>query len=36
VDIPIINEVYAVLYQDKSPHDAVADLMNRKARPEQD
>ena len=35
-ETPIINEVFNVLYNDLSPKDAVADLMNRTARDEED
>lgn len=31
---PIIDEVYATLYENKSPAQALADLMNRDAKPE--
>lgn len=34
VDAPIINEVYQVLFDDKSPHDAIDDLMTRDIKPE--
>lgn len=34
VDAPIINEVYEVLFNDKSPHDAIDDLMTRDIKPE--
>jgi len=36
VEMPICREVYAVLYEGKSPDDAVRDLMTRKPRPELD
>jgi glycerol-3-phosphate dehydrogenase (NAD(P)+) len=29
LDLPIIQEVYRVLYEGKDPHDAVRDLENR-------
>ena len=29
LDLPIIEEVYRVLYDGKNPHDAVRDLENR-------
>lgn len=29
VDMPIVQQIYAVLYEAKSPHDAVAELMGR-------
>jgi glycerol-3-phosphate dehydrogenase (NAD(P)+) len=29
LDLPIIHEVYQVLYEDKNPHDAVRDLEKR-------
>lgn len=34
VDTPIIDEVHAVLYQDKDPRTAIRDLMLRDAKPE--
>ena len=34
VDTPIIDEVYASLYEDKDPRQAVRDLMLRDAKPE--
>ena len=34
VEMPITNEVYAVLFQDKDPAQAVADLMTRTAKAE--
>ena len=34
VDMPITKEVYAVLYQGKSPQKAVADLMARPLKSE--
>ena len=34
VDMPICREVYRVLYQGKSPDDAIRELMTRKPRPE--
>lgn len=34
IDLPIINQVYSVLYKDKSPLDAVMDLMKREVKPE--
>lgn len=36
VEVPIINEVYAVLYEGKDPRRAVRDLMTRPARSERD
>jgi len=36
VETPIINQIYTVLYQGKDPRQAVAELMNRKARTEFD
>jgi glycerol-3-phosphate dehydrogenase (NAD(P)+) len=36
VETPIINEIYSILYEDKSPKEAVHDLMTRKARSEFD
>jgi glycerol-3-phosphate dehydrogenase (NAD(P)+) len=34
VDMPITSEVYRVLYEGKSPRQAVSDLMTRALRPE--
>lgn len=34
VDVPITREVYAILYEAKSPKQAVRDLMTREAKPE--
>lgn len=34
VDTPIIDEMFAILYRDKPPKQAVRDLMTRDARPE--
>ena len=34
VDVPITREVYAILYEGKSPKQAVRDLMTRDAKPE--
>ena len=34
VDMPIIRETYKVLYEDKKPHEAIRDLMNRPKRHE--
>jgi len=34
VDVPITREVYAILYEGKSPKQAVRDLMTREAKPE--
>jgi glycerol-3-phosphate dehydrogenase (NAD(P)+) len=34
VATPIVDEVYAVLYQDKDPRQAVTELMTREAKPE--
>jgi len=34
VELPITQEIHAVLFEGKSPKDAVASLMNRKIRPE--
>lgn len=36
VDAPIIEQVYAVIYEDKDPCHAVTELMGRDARPERD
>lgn len=36
VQMPIVNEIYAVLNDGKSPKDAVRNLMDRAARPERD
>lgn len=34
VEMPISEQVYAVIYEGKSPHQAVQDLMNRDLKPE--
>lgn len=34
IEMPIVTEVYKVLYENKSPKDAVADLMNRPLKAE--
>ncbi|NQU43317.1 NAD(P)-dependent glycerol-3-phosphate dehydrogenase, partial [bacterium] len=34
IEMPIVNEVYAVIYQNKKPEDAVRHLMEREAKPE--
>jgi glycerol-3-phosphate dehydrogenase (NAD(P)+) len=34
VDVPITREVYAIIYEGKSPKQAVRDLMTREAKPE--
>ncbi|GAB4389557.1 MAG: NAD(P)H-dependent glycerol-3-phosphate dehydrogenase [Thermodesulfovibrionales bacterium] len=34
VDMPIVEQVYQVLYEDKAPADAVRDLMERALKPE--
>lgn len=34
VDVPITREVYAIIYEGKSPKQAVRDLMSREAKPE--
>ncbi|MFN3966871.1 MAG: NAD(P)H-dependent glycerol-3-phosphate dehydrogenase [Endomicrobiia bacterium] len=34
LDLPIINEVYSVIYKNKKPEDAVKSLMLREAKPE--
>lgn len=34
VDVPIAREVYAIIYEGKSPKQAVRDLMTREAKPE--
>jgi len=36
VTMPIVEEVYAVLYEGKNPQAALQDLMGREARPERD
>lgn len=36
VDTPIIDQVYAVLYENKPPHEAMWGLLGRAPRPEQD
>ena len=34
IEMPIVNEVYAVLYEGKSPTDAIASLMGRSLKSE--
>ncbi|MGM9941094.1 MAG: NAD(P)H-dependent glycerol-3-phosphate dehydrogenase [Bulleidia sp.] len=34
IEMPIVNEVYRVLYENKKPSDAIADLMGRSLKPE--
>lgn len=34
IEMPIVNEVYAVLYEGKKPGEAAIDLMNRSLKPE--
>ena len=34
ISMPITDEVYAVLFEDKTPTDAIADLMNRELKSE--
>lgn len=34
IEMPITNEIYAVLYEGKRPDEAIIDLMNRKLKPE--
>lgn len=34
VEMPIVNEVYSILYEGKSPQDALAALMSRETKPE--
>jgi len=34
IDVPIINQMYAVLYEDKDPRDAVIELMRRSLKSE--
>lgn len=36
IDMPIVMEIYRVLYEDKSPLDALRSLMTRDPRPERD
>jgi glycerol-3-phosphate dehydrogenase (NAD(P)+) len=36
VDMPITEEVYAMVHEDKNPRDAVTDLLTRDPRPERD
>ncbi|MFA6714482.1 MAG: NAD(P)H-dependent glycerol-3-phosphate dehydrogenase [Victivallaceae bacterium] len=36
IECPIINEIYAVLYEDKTPGEALKNLMSRPSRPEID
>ena len=34
IEMPITEQVYAILYEEKSPEDAVKDLMSRELKPE--
>jgi len=34
VDMPIVDEVYQLLYEEKDPKQAVKDLMNRELKDE--
>jgi glycerol-3-phosphate dehydrogenase (NAD(P)+) len=34
IDVPIINQMYAVLYEDKDPRTAVVELMRRSLKSE--
>jgi glycerol-3-phosphate dehydrogenase (NAD(P)+) len=34
VEMPIAEKMYAVLYEDQKPQDAIADLMERKLKEE--
>ncbi len=34
IEMPISSEIYAILFQGKSPHQAITDLMTRDAKPE--
>jgi glycerol-3-phosphate dehydrogenase (NAD(P)+) len=34
IDMPIIEQVYALLYEEKSPHQVVVDLLTREPKPE--
>ena len=34
IDTPIIHQIYEILYNDKSPKDAIFELMNRSAKQE--
>jgi len=34
IDMPIVEQIYQVLYEDKSPRDAVSELMLRQPKPE--
>jgi glycerol-3-phosphate dehydrogenase (NAD(P)+) len=34
VDVPITNQVHAIIYEGKAPKQAVRDLMTREAKPE--
>ncbi len=36
VDVPITDEVYAIVHEGKNPKDAVTDLLTREPRPERD
>jgi glycerol-3-phosphate dehydrogenase (NAD(P)+) len=34
IEMPITEQMYAVLYQDRSPHDAIRELMERPLKQE--
>jgi glycerol-3-phosphate dehydrogenase (NAD(P)+) len=34
IDMPIIEQVYALLYEEKSPQQVVVDLLTRESKPE--
>jgi glycerol-3-phosphate dehydrogenase (NAD(P)+) len=34
IEMPITSEIYKALYEGKSPHDAVVDLMTREPKAE--
>jgi glycerol-3-phosphate dehydrogenase (NAD(P)+) len=36
IDMPIVNAIARILFEQQSPHDALADLMGRELRPERD
>ena len=35
IECPIINEIYAVLYENQTPQQAIKNLMSRPSKPEQ-
>jgi glycerol-3-phosphate dehydrogenase (NAD(P)+) len=36
IDMPIVNAIARILFEQQAPHDALADLMGRELRPERD